>query len=473
MCYEQECEKNMGHIVGKDIYRGLGQKLDTLNVRVPWNDTFRAILQELYSPEEADLVVRMPSGLCTAQELAAYTKLESTPLRKLLDGLCLKGLVVDIFLNNNYYYSPSPLIIGIFEFTMMRTDKNLDIKGIAKLFHRYLNDETFYAANFKKWAAPTAQEGRRSQTINKKNNVMGLMRTLPYEESFAQESNEEGYVEVLDYEKATAIVEAADMFSLGLCSCRHEKMHVLGEERTCTVPLENCSSFGYSADYLIRNNLAKKVSKSQMLENIARSKELGLVLNADNVKKNGQFICHCCKCCCNVLLGISRFGYPSIVVTSSFIAGVDEEKCVGCGKCVAACGVEAIEQIAAENHENTGSGKTNKIKINTSICLGCGVCVVKCPRKEIRLRKRKPRVLHPETTFEKAILKYLERGTLQEQLFTNPKGIGQKVLRGLLGGFLKLPPVKRALMSEVLRSTFLRLLKKGASLQGKGWLTEI
>ncbi len=442
----------MGHIVGKDLYRSLGQKLDTLNVRAPWNETFRAILQELYSPEEADLVVRMPSGLCTAEELAAYTNLESTPLRKLLDGLCLKGLVVDVFLNNTYYYSPSPLIIGIFEFTMMRTDKNLDIKRIAKLFHRYLNDETFYAANFKK------------------GKVMGLMRTLPYEESFVQERNSEGYVEVLDYEKATAIVESADMFSLSLCSCRHEKMHALGEERTCKVPLETCSSFGYSAEYLIRNNLAKKVSKSQMLENIARSKELGLVLNADNVKKNCQFICHCCKCCCNVLLGISHFGYPNIVVTSSFIAGVDEERCIGCGKCVAACGVEAIEKIAAEN---TGSGKNNKIKINTSICLGCGVCVVKCPQKAIKLRKRKPRILHPETTFEKAILKYLERGTLQEQLFTNPKRIGQKFLRGLLGGFLKLPPVKRALMSEILRSSFLRLLKKGAALQGKGWLTEL
>jgi len=442
----------MGHIVGKDLYRSLGQKLDTLNVRAPWNETFRAILQELYSPEEADLVVRMPSGLCTAEELAAYTSLESTPLRKLLDGLCLKGLVVDVFLNNTYYYSPSPLIIGIFEFTMMRTDKNLDIKGIAKLFHRYLNDETFYAANFKK------------------GKVMGLMRTLPYEESFVQERNSEGYVEVLDYEKATAIVEAADMFSLSLCSCRHEKMHALGEERTCKVPLETCSSFGYSAEYLIRNNLAKKVSKSQMLENIARSKELGLVLNADNVKKNCQFICHCCKCCCNVLLGISRFGYPNIVVTSSFIAGVDEERCVGCGKCVTACGIEAIEKIAAVN---TGDSKNNKIKINTSVCLGCGVCVVKCPQKAITLRKRKPRVLHPETTFEKAILKYLERGTLQEQLFINPKRIGQKFLRGLLGGFLKLPPVKRALMSEILRSSFLRLLKKGAALQGKGWLTEL
>lgn len=446
----------MGHIVGKDIYRSLGQKIDTLNVRVPWNETFHAILKELYSAEEADLVVRMPSGLSTIEELEAYTKLKPLHLRKLLEALCFKGLVVDVFLNNTYYYSPSPMIIGIFEFTMMRTDKNLDIKKIAKLFHRYLGEETFYAANFKNGKA------------------MGLMRTLPYEESIEGEGLTEDYVEVLDYEKATAIVEAADNFSISLCSCRHEKLHALEGGKSCDVPLDTCSSFGYSADYLIRNNLARKVSKSEMLEKVTRSKEQGLVLNADNVKKNCQFICHCCKCCCNVLLGISRFGYTNIVVTSSFIAEADEEKCIGCGKCVKACGVDAIELVPSGKPGTDGNNKKrNKIKINRSNCLGCGVCVVQCPRKALKAIKRKQRVLHPETTFEKAILKHLERGTLQDQLFANPKSINQKFLRGLLGGFLKLPPVKRAVMSNLLRSSFFSLLKKGAQLQGKGWLTEI
>jgi hypothetical protein len=82
-------------------------------------------------------------------------------------------------------------------------------------------------------------------------------------------------------------------------------------------------------------------------------------------------------------------------------------------------------------------------------------------------------VLHPGTIFEKAILKHLQKGTLQDQLFTNPKSINHKVLRGLVGGFLKLPPVKRALMSNILPSSFFNLLKKGAYLQGKGWLTEL
>ena len=52
----------------------------------------------------------------------------------------------------------------------------------------------------------------------------------------------------------------------------------------------------------------------------------------------------------------------------------------------------------------------------------------------------------------------------------NPQSITQQFLRGLVGGFLRLPPVKQALMSNQLRSTFLAALKSGVQKQGKGWL---
>jgi len=89
------------------------------------------------------------------------------------------------------------------------------------------------------------------------------------------------------------------------------------------------------------------------------------------------------------------------------------------------------------------------------------------------LVKRKQRVMHPETTFERVILQCLERGTLQNQLFDNPQSLTQKVMRGLVGGFLRLPPVKKALMSDLLRSSFLASMRVGTKMQGKGWLLEI
>jgi len=86
----------------------------------------------------------------------------------------------------------------------------------------------------------------------------------------------------------------------------------------------------------------------------------------------------------------------------------------------------------------------------------------------MRLENRPQRVLHPETTFRRVILQCLERGTLQNQLFDNPASRTQAAMRALVGAFLGLPPVKRALMSDALRSRFLAAMEAGVRAQGKG-----
>lgn len=436
----------MGHLAGKDIYHKLGEKIDNLTLRTPWNENFHGILKELYTLEEADVIVKMPFVLSDLNRIMKVTKYGEAKLRGILDSLCSKGLVMDLLLNDKYYYSISPLVVGFFEFTMMRTDGALDRKKISRLFFRYMMNRPFWNANFGKGAR------------------VSIMRTIPHEDALITGE----YVEILDYEKARKIVESSDKFSIGICSCRHEKFHI--GRKKCDVPLDTCTSFGISADYLIRRNMAKEVSKSEMLEHFSRSKEMGLVLNADNVKNNVAFICHCCKCCCNVLLGVSKLGYANTIVTSNFISDIKEDKCTGCGVCVTKCPVNAIKIDLTEGE----SPLKKKIpKIDLSICLGCGVCALKCNAKAVGLINRGKRLLTPETTFEKVILTALEKGTLQNQMFDDPGNITHKFMRGFLGAFLKLPVTKKTLMSDMFRSVFLSSMKTGVKMQGKEFVSKI
>jgi NAD-dependent dihydropyrimidine dehydrogenase PreA subunit len=228
-------------------------------------------------------------------------------------------------------------------------------------------------------------------------------------------------------------------------------------EKSCDTPLETCSQFGYAADMMIRNNLAREVTKSEMGEHFSRSREMGLVLTSDNVQKNIRFVCHCCKCCCEVLLGVSKYGFPNIIVTSNFLAEIDDYTCVGCGKCAKACPINAI---AMKAEEAPAAKRKMTPHVDTSMCLGCGVCALQCSKESCRLTKRGQRVIHPETTFERVMLQCLERGTLQNQIFANPRSINEKFMRAFVGGFLRLPPIKKALLSDKLRSGFLNAMKE-------------
>ncbi|MGA3167129.1 MAG: 4Fe-4S ferredoxin, partial [Terriglobia bacterium] len=77
----------MGHLVGKDVYRKLGTKVDGLTVRAPWNETLHTILKELYSPEEAEVFIGMPYGFATLDRIARSTGHERVKLQGTLERL--------------------------------------------------------------------------------------------------------------------------------------------------------------------------------------------------------------------------------------------------------------------------------------------------------------------------------------------------------------------------------------------------
>ena len=431
----------MGHLVAKDVYGALGAKIDGLPMRTPQTETFYQLLRALYSAEEAELVVKMPFTLSTIDRIAAVTGIERTALETRLPALCDKGLVVDVLLSDGYRYMPAPYAIGFFEFTMMRMgDSEPDLGKVAKLFSDYFHEGGFYAANY-----------RDGQQVT-------VMRAVPHLEDLGD------HVEILDYEKVEWIIDQHEHFAVGVCSCRHKKHHA--GEQVCKVPLETCTSFGRAADYLVRHHMAREISRSEMRDIAQRSRDLKLVFSADNVRQQPAFLCHCCGCCCDVMEGINRHGYPNAIVSSTLLPRVVMEDCNGCQKCGRACHVSAITMVP--DAMQAGTKRMFKPVINADLCIGCGVCGLVCDPDAIKMEKRPQHVIHPETTFERVILQCLERGTLQNHLFDEPERVSHKVMRGIVGGFLRLSPIKKALMSDALRSRFLAAMAAGATARGGG-----
>jgi Na+-translocating ferredoxin:NAD+ oxidoreductase RNF subunit RnfB len=436
----------MGHSAAKDIFRRVGHKLDNLHVRCSWNDDLKALVKAVFTEDEAEIFVRLPYVFSDMTRIRKITGLPDKRLHELLDNLCGKGLVIDVWVRDRYYYMPSPLLIGVFEFTMMRTGKDAKPAEWGPLFYRLLENKESYCQ-------PNMGAGQ----------VMSPARVYLHDESVLPED----YTRILDYESATHIVDTSSKCAVGVCSCRHEKLHA--GVKKCDLPLETCASFGWAADYLIRHKMAHEVSREQMKDNLSLSREKGLVFCGDNVQRNVTFICQCCSCCCNLLLGITRHGYPNTVVTSSFIARVNETECTGCAKCLKTCPVNAITLLKSD----FGADEESTAVVKEDLCLGCGVCTMTCTKKAIKMEKRSQRYIHPETTFERVLLQCLERGTLQNQIFDNPESLTQEFMRGLIRGFMKLVPTRQIEMSKTLRSGFLAMGGLLISLKNKGWIKEL
>jgi Pyruvate/2-oxoacid:ferredoxin oxidoreductase delta subunit len=272
--------------------------------------------------------------------------------------------------------------------------------------------------------------------------------------------------EILDEERATAILEQAGSWAEGICHCRHVKSH-LGQR--CGYPLEHCLALGAGAEYLIRAGLARRIDKARALDVLVHAREHDCVQMADNVRRRPTFICNCCSCCCEMLEGFRVLRDNGGRVTSNHVAEVSSAECLACGDCVAACpiGALSIPEAAA------GSGEEAFARVDAGMCLGCGVCRRHCPSGALRMRRIAVRVHTPETQLERMMLQALERGKLAYLVFDDQTSWTQRTMAAALRTLLRLPPAKQLLARRQLRSRFVELLLGGLKRSPGSWATKV
>ncbi len=420
----------MAHTLLDSGYSRLTTRLNRFPQGAPPSDLLRKILAMLFTEQEADLVARLPIKPFTAEKAATVWELPRAKARKILDTLAARAILLDMEINARTFYALPPPMAGFFEFSMMRVRKDIDQKALSELFYTYLNqEETFIRELF-----------TRGDTQ--------LGRTFVNEQALSTQNA----LHVLDYERATHVIETAAPMGVGLCYCRHKMSHL---NRSCDAPLDICMTFNTAAQSLIRHGHAREVDTREGLDLLEKARDHHLVQFGENVRERVNFICNCCGCCCEAMLAVQRFAIFNPVHTTNFLPLVETELCNGCGHCKKVCPVGAMALVTAKDPEKP---KRKTALLDGDRCLGCGVCVRACPVTAITLVSRKARVITPLNHAHLAVVMAIERGRLQDLVFDNRVLFSHRALATLLGVILKLPPIKQALANSQVKSRYLEAL---------------
>lgn len=412
----------MGHLTTRDAYKNLEDRINWFTQGAPPSDTLYKILQVLYTEKEAKWTSLLPVRPFTLKKAAKIWGTTEAKAEKLLDHLCEKALLVDSEYHGQRQFVMPPPMAGFIEFALMRTRGDIDQKYLSNLYYLYMNvEEDFIKDLF--FATETK-----------------LGRVFVQEPVLANSKTNH----ILDYERATHIVEEAEYIGLGTCYCRH-KMYHAGHPCEIDAPWDVCLTFDNVARSLAENGgYARLISKEEAIDALERSYDSNLVQIGENVREHPAFICNCCGCCCEALQAARRFSPMQPVATTNYIPHITKDKCIGCGKCANVCPILAISME-----------DTRHPVVDHEICLGCGVCARNCPVGAIHMEHRPIQVITPVNSTHRFVLQAIEKGTLQNLIFDNQAFASHRAMAAVFGAILKLPPMKQALASRQFKSIYL------------------
>jgi ferredoxin len=420
----------MSHHTARSAYKDLQERLNRFPQGAPPSETLYKILSILFSKREAELVAQIPIKPFTAKDAARIWKMELAEAQKVLEELAGRAILVDADWEGTLHYTLPPPMAGFFEFSIMRTRGDIDQKLLSELYYQYLNVEEDFIKDL----------------------LLGSETRLG--RVFAQEEvlTGDNAIHILDFERASEVLRTSPHIGVGMCYCRHKMQH---KGMACDAPMDICMTFNTAGTSLIKHGFAREVDLSEGMDLLHQAYESNLVQCGENVRGGVNFICNCCGCCCEFLVAARKFGSLQPVHVSGFITKTDDSACIGCGKCLRVCPIEAISFVKDSNGDEV---LPKRVHIDESVCLGCGVCVRACPTKCLALERRPGKIITPVNSVHRVVLTAIEKGKLQNLIFDKHNFASHRALAAILGAILKLPPAKQILASKQMKSVYLEKL---------------
>ena len=268
--------------------------------------------------------VRKPK---TTEQLMKLTKMELEPLEKLLTEMAWLGIVEYNWENldgknpNHEKRWILPLFVpGSAEFLNMRKSQIDQNPEVAAFFERM----TFLPLEKITPMVPPGGSG------------IG-MHVIPVEKAIESEN------EAIGLEKISYWLEKYEgKYAKSMCSCRASRQK-LGEG--CGDDPENwCIAVGDMADYVVETQRGEYITKEEALDIFRRAEENGFVHQITNIDGEQKVfaICNCNVNICNALRTSQLFNTPNMS-RSAYVAKVESENCVACGRCVEGCPAGAVK----------------------------------------------------------------------------------------------------------------------------------
>ena len=163
------------------------------------------------------------------------------------------------------------------------------------------------------------------------------MHVIPVEKAIETEN------EAIGLEKISYWLDKYEgKYAKSMCSCRASRQK-LGEG--CGDDPENwCIAVGDMATYVVETQRGEYITKEEALDIFRRAEENGFVHQITNIDGEQKIfgICNCNVNICNALRTSQLFNTPNMS-RSAYVAKVETENCVACGRCVESCPAGAVK----------------------------------------------------------------------------------------------------------------------------------